>query len=127
MDNVIEEFGWNAGRVWRALDSRGPLTEDQLMEETNLKPKEISAAIGWLARENKIRQDGDLYKLDETNLTVKIGENAGKIWRLLFAEGELNTRYISEALNMEEKEVQSALGWLAREGKIQIRRTRKNK
>jgi predicted transcriptional regulator len=125
MINVIEEFGLNAGRVWKALDSCGPLTEAQLMEETSLREKEVSAAIGWLARENKIRLDGDLFRLDETNLTVKIGENAGKIWRLLDAEGEVNTKYISKLLQMEEKDVQSALGWLAREGKIQIKRVKK--
>lgn len=102
MINFIGEVGLNAGKIWDVLNMNGPLTNNQLIEKTSLTKNEISAAVGWLARENKIRKDGDVFNLGETNLTDEIGVNAGKIWNLL----ESNNNFFS------------ALGWLAREGKI---------
>ena len=123
MINVVEEFGLNAGRVWNTLNKCGPLSENRMMEETSLRKNELSAAIGWLSRENKIRKDGDLYRLDETNLTIKIGDNAGKIWNLLSSiKKEIDTNNISKLLQMEVKDTYSALGWLAREGKIEFKK-----
>jgi len=122
MIDIIEEFGLNAGRVWTALNSRGPLADTQLMEDISLRTHELYAAIGWLARENKISKDGELYKLDETNLTGKIGRDAGKIWKLLATESKVDTTYISKLTEMNERDTYSALGWLAREDKIQIKR-----
>jgi hypothetical protein len=120
MINVTEEFGFNAGRVWKALNMYGSLTETQLIEETSLRENEVFAAVGWLARENKIRRDGDVYCLDETNLTNEIGENAGLIWKALFSNEELDTNHISRLINKNERIVFYALGWLARENKIQL-------
>ena len=120
MIEATEEFGFNAGRVWKALDMNGPLTEIQLMEETSLRENEVFAAVGWLARENKIRRDGDVYRLDETNLTFEIGGNAGMIWNMLFTNGELDTTHISRLIQKDEENIFSALGWLARENKIQL-------
>lgn len=120
MIEVTEEFGFNAGRVWKALDMNGPLTEIQLMEETSLRENEVFAAVGWLARENKIRRDGNVYHLDETNLTFEIGGNAGIIWNMLFTNGELDTTHISRLIQKDEENIFSALGWLARENKIQL-------
>ena len=123
MINVVEEFGLNAGRVWTALNKFGPLSENKLMEETSLRKNELSAAIGWLSRENKIRKDGELFRLDETNLTIKIGGNAGKIWKLLASiEEEVDSNNISKLLQMDIKDTYSALGWLAREGKIEFKK-----
>jgi len=124
MIEITEEFGLNAGRVWRTLNSCGPLTEIQLIEETGLREKEIYAAIGWLARENKITRDNGLYRLDETNLNTEIGEDAGKIWQILSTEGELDTIHISRLIHRDERSIFSALGWLAREKKIQLKRTK---
>lgn len=120
MIEVTEEFGFNAGRVWKALDMNGPLTEIQLMEETSLRENEVFAAVGWLARENKIRRDSNVYRLDETNLTFEIGGNAGMIWNMLFTNGELDTTHISRLIQKDEGNIFSALGWLARENKIQL-------
>ena len=126
MINTIEQFGRNAGRVWAALHSYGPLTESQLMEITSLRPHEIYVAVGWLARENKICKENDLFRLDETNLTIKIGSNAGKIWQLLAAlEERIDTDEISRKLQIDDKDTYFALGWLAREGKIHLLRDEK--
>jgi hypothetical protein len=122
MVDIVEEFGLNAGRVWTSLNSQGPLTDTQLMEDTSLRIYELYAAIGWLARENKISRDGEFYKLDNTNLTDKIGRDAGKIWELLVTEDKIDTNYISKLTKMNEKDIYSALGWLAREGKIEMKK-----
>ncbi len=49
--NIIGE---NAGIIWRTLENKGRLSYDQLQAETELEPAAMFAAIGWLAREDKI-------------------------------------------------------------------------
>ncbi len=49
-----EIIGTNAGAVWVALNEAGVLGVKQIKKITKLKDKEVYAAIGWLARENKI-------------------------------------------------------------------------
>ena len=51
-------------------------------------------------------------------LTAEIGENAGKIWLLLHTWREVNVAHIAEYLDIDIAELFAALGWLAREGKI---------
>ena len=126
MRDIIVEFGINAGKVWKALNSWGSRTESQLIENTRLSAKEVHAAIGWLARENKIYEDGKLFKLGETNLTVKLGENAGKIWYVLHTQGEADILHISKLAQMDERDTYSALGWLAREGTINTKASERN-
>ncbi len=48
----------------------------------------------------------------------KIGETAGKIWKVLKKKGELNVTQLPKVLNEKSAVVYQALGWLAREGKI---------
>ena len=51
----ITEIGKNAGIVWRALDcSKREMGLEELARITSLDKTEVAAAIGWLARENKI-------------------------------------------------------------------------
>jgi hypothetical protein len=50
-------------------------------------------------------------------LNEKIGNNAGIVWSAL-AEGELNVKAVKKATKLTEKDLNLALGWLAREGKI---------
>ena len=126
MRDIIVEFGINAGKVWKALNSWGSCTESQLIENTRLSSKEVHAAIGWLARENKIYKDGKLFKLGETNLTVKLGENAGKIWYVLHTQREADILHISKLAQMDERDTYSALGWLAREGTINTKASERN-
>lgn len=49
-----EQIGTNAGIVWQMVNSKGCLTIDELQYETLLDDVSLAAAIGWLARENKI-------------------------------------------------------------------------
>ncbi len=50
-------------------------------------------------------------------ITTKIGENAGLIWTALQG-GALTTKALKKATKLKEAELNLALGWLAREGKI---------
>ena len=49
-----ELIGTYAGSVWVALNATDALGVKQLKKITKLKDKEVYAALGWLARENKI-------------------------------------------------------------------------
>ncbi len=49
-----EEIGNYAGQVWQALNVADALGVKQLKKITKLKDKEVYAALGWLARENKL-------------------------------------------------------------------------
>jgi len=59
-----------------------------------------------------------------TNQTImlleKIGNNAGLIWSLL-EKGELNVKIVKKTTKLAEKDLNLALGWLAREGKIKFK------
>lgn len=60
-----ETIGENAGLVWRTLFYKGSrATMAELMDATGLNALDTSAAIGWLARENKMEftnKDGEDY------------------------------------------------------------------
>lgn len=59
-----EKIGANAGRLWNVLDENGTQTVKELKKLTKLNDKEVYAAIGWLAREEKLifnEKDTDLY------------------------------------------------------------------
>ncbi len=50
----VETIGTWAGLLWNALNEADVLGTKQIKKITKLKDKELFAAIGWLARENKI-------------------------------------------------------------------------
>lgn len=55
----VETIGVNAGTVWNALNEADALGLKQLKKVTKLKDKEVFAALGWLAREDKVIIDVD--------------------------------------------------------------------
>lgn len=118
MVEMVNSFGEYAGKVWKSLNSDESQTENRLIETTGLTNDEFYSAVGWLAKENKICKDGALYKLGETNLTSKIGKDAGLVWKILDMWEEVDAVSISRLAHIEETDVFSAVGWLAREGKI---------
>jgi hypothetical protein len=118
MRNVTDYCGRNAGDIWQILHSNGPLTETKLMELTNLSEDEFFAAVGWLARENKICKNGLVYQLGDTNLSTKIGTDAGKVWRVLETRGIADIYDIARLTQMMERDAFTAVGWLAREDKV---------
>jgi hypothetical protein len=122
MKTLIDEFGWNAGKVWKVLNNKGPLKEDTIRQRTKLKEDELWTAIGWLAREDKVCRENNMYKLGQTNLTSKIGTNAGKVWNTIAKQGELDISAIAQFAQITEVDAYHAVGWLARENKIQIKK-----
>ena len=49
-----------------------------------------------------------------------IGTNAGIIWNLLNDNQKWSIRELQESSGLTEKEVYTAVGWLARENKIEM-------
>ena len=65
-----ETIGTNAGSVQVALNTADALGVKQLKKITKLKDKEVYAALGWLARENKITIEPDPN--DEKEIIVSL-------------------------------------------------------
>ena len=51
----------------------------------------------------------------------KIGETSGRIWQILQKKGETNVLQLPRLLNEKSATVNQAIGWLAREDKIEFR------
>ena len=52
--------------------------------------------------------------------TEVIGTNAGAVWVALNTADALGVKQIKKMTKLKDKEVFAALGWLAREGKVNI-------
>ncbi|HLP05035.1 MAG TPA: winged helix-turn-helix domain-containing protein [Paludibacter sp.] len=52
-------------------------------------------------------------------LSEKIGTNAGLVWAAL-ENKELSVKVVKKATKLTEKDLNLALGWLAREGKVKF-------
>jgi hypothetical protein len=124
MEDLVEEYGRFAGKIWQALNEYGALSVDKLLRETGLRQGELYTGVGWLARENKIYREETVYRLGESNLADEIGENAGKVWKALDSWEDIDEPYISKLAGISEQDVFLALGWLAREGKLWAKRVK---
>jgi len=54
---MIQPIGETAGKVWRLLNENGETRLSQLKRGVEADPNLILQAIGWLAREDKLRID----------------------------------------------------------------------
>jgi len=115
-------LGWKAGKGGKTHNTKGPLKEDMLRQTTKLKEDELWTAIGWLAREGKICRENNIYKLGQTNLTPKIGTDAGKVWNTVAKQGEVDVSTIAKLAQITEVDAYQALGWLARENKVKCQK-----
>lgn len=52
----------------------------------------------------------------------RIGSNAGKVWRILNEKGEQSMFTLCHELGLTFEDVAIAIGWLARENKILLRK-----
>ncbi len=50
----LNQVGVNAGAVWRLLEQNTGLSRCAISKRLNLSRYEVEAALGWLARENKL-------------------------------------------------------------------------
>jgi transcription initiation factor IIE alpha subunit len=48
----------------------------------------------------------------------EIGGNAGVVWSYLDEHGEVSIRELVQETGLRKKQVNRAIGWLAREGKV---------
>jgi hypothetical protein len=51
-------------------------------------------------------------------MTAQVGEAAGKVWHTLKEDGELSTAQLKKKTGADDKTLWMALGWLAREDKL---------
>ena len=69
MVQVEEFFGEDAGKVWTALKSHGPMSAAKIGEVAELEEREVRGALGWLGHERKIKieknQNNYIYSLNE--------------------------------------------------------------
>jgi hypothetical protein len=55
ISNMIKtRIGTNAGKIWRFLNQNGESSIPELRNALSMKGSDVSMALGWLARENKI-------------------------------------------------------------------------
>ncbi len=55
-------------------------------------------------------------------MTDSIGECAGVVWRYLSDHGECSFSKLLKGTGLKQREADRAVGWLAREGKVGIRK-----
>ncbi len=53
-------------------------------------------------------------------MTTKIGTNAGLVWNALNDGSKKTVKQLKKATKLTDKDLYSALGWLAREAKIEL-------
>jgi len=93
----------------------GPLKEEALRQNTKTTLV-TSCGPRWLARTR--REDlcvNNMYKLGDTNLTPKIGVDAGKVWNTVARQWEMDISTIARVAQIPRVDAYQALGWLARE------------
>ena len=64
-----DKIGTAAGKIWNHLNTtKAPQPLDKIRKATELTPVVATAAVGWLARENKI----SIVDTDEKNPIVSL-------------------------------------------------------
>ena len=121
MRGIVDKFGECAGRIWSVLDERGCLCKDELLSLSGLNDLEFFAGLGWLAREGKVVVDGENLCLCEGICDTVIGFYAGRVWRVLDVWGVADFISIKRLSGLSDSDIESALGWLAREDKIIVK------
>jgi hypothetical protein len=58
--------------------------------------------------------------LKENAVGTPIGEAAGEVWRYLRSNGEATVARIARETALPRGDVERAIGWLAREGKLRM-------
>jgi hypothetical protein len=59
----MQDIGSAAGEVWRFLNANGPTAADTVKRKLKLGSDVFYAAVGWLAREDKLDIRGEGRKL----------------------------------------------------------------
>jgi len=62
---MVTAIGVTAGKIWQQLDAHGESTVTKLKNAVNADTFSVSAALGWLAREDKV-------ELTKSGRTIKV-------------------------------------------------------
>jgi hypothetical protein len=87
--------------------------------ELTCLPRGESKAIVASVLKNTTRKSEEV-PMEKLSLVDQIGETAGEVWTLLNENGPLSLAKTVKAIGKPRDLVMQALGWLAREGKIEI-------
>lgn len=61
------KIGDNAGKVWKALNEKGPQNLSATKKAAKLDDRQLYLALGWLAREDKIA-----FRQEKTQILVSL-------------------------------------------------------
>ena len=66
-------------------------------------------------------------ELETISVTAQIGETAGVVWKLLSEGGPMSLAKLVERVGVNRDVVMQAVGWLAREDKINLVETKRGR
>jgi Winged helix-turn-helix domain (DUF2582) len=86
-----------------------------------LHPDEFEALLQWAAASARLTRTKSPPAQGDTIMDfAQIGETAGAIWHALSKEGPLNMAALMEEVDAPQSVFFMAVGWLAREDKLEI-------
>ncbi|MCK9586040.1 winged helix-turn-helix domain-containing protein [Methanothrix soehngenii] len=94
-----------------------------MANETEKKPrsrKKRGMAEAGVAAVKSKRVTGKGGGMTEESVDLVFGINAGIIWDLLSLKGPMSARELAKSAALRIDDVHGALGWLGREGKINV-------
>ncbi len=56
MEHIEQEIGEAAGKIWKVLEEKGPMSKAKIAKQTKLPANLVNQGLGWLAREGKLTQ-----------------------------------------------------------------------
>ena len=74
-ENMIDQIGDTAGKIWHCLSSNGTMSISKLVKTMDEPRDRIMQGIGWLARENKIQ----IVERKRIKTVSLVPEEAGKV------------------------------------------------
>ncbi|HOX05476.1 MAG TPA: winged helix-turn-helix domain-containing protein [Planctomycetota bacterium] len=116
-DVVVNNMGTAAGAVWEVLAANGPVALDWLCRAARLSESDANRGIGWLAREGKLSLERRGHRRE-----VRVSKAAERVRQLLLSRGPMLLVRATQAAAIPEDLAQQGLGWLAREGRIELNR-----
>lgn len=106
-----------AGTIWDVLACNGAVSLDWLCEATKLTPADANRGIGWLAREGRLSLERRTRRGE-----VRVAEAAEKVRQVLYTRGPMQLTRAVQVTALPEDLAHQGLGWLAREGRVRLRR-----
>jgi Winged helix-turn-helix domain (DUF2582) len=70
--------------------------------------------------EDKVNMENNTAEITGTEIKSRVGETAGQVWNTLTTDGAMTLTQLKKKLNGQGEMLGYALGWLAREDKIDM-------